>query len=219
MAIAKPTSGRKVSKKASEGPKKMAPAKKTAAAILKKDPTIVASQAAKKKATIKKSAAEGPKKSTAKPTAAQSAAAKKKAAIKKTASEGPKKSTAKPTSAQRYTALHGKPKIVEAGAAGLAGSAVKAGIAIVKRLTPAAKEAAKKAKTDAMERLTAQQKEMIKARERMNEAQVTRGYGGNPSHKQISNQSKASSAAVKEFAREKNKYDAMRTAYKAKYNK
>lgn len=111
-------------------------------------------------------------------------------------------------------------KVKEAGVANVAGSLVKGAVAVGKKIksqTPAAKQASAKARTEAMNARTAQQKRMMAAEQRMKDSQRTT-YGSNSSYAQRAESTKAATRATKEYAAEKARYDAMVKAYKNKKN-
>jgi hypothetical protein len=109
-------------------------------------------------------------------------------------------------------------KVQEAGVANVAGSLAKGAVAIgrkIKSQTPAAKQAAAKARTEAMNARTAQQKRMMAAEQKMKDSQRTK-YGSNASYSQTREGVKATTRATKEYAAEKARYEAMVKAYKGK---
>ena len=109
-------------------------------------------------------------------------------------------------------------KVVESGVGNLPMTVAKAAIAVGKKIksqTPTGKQATAKARTEAMNTLTAQQKRMMAAEQRMKDSQRTK-YGSNSSHSQRAEEIKTLTRTAKEYSAEKSRYEAMVKAYKGK---
>ena len=109
-------------------------------------------------------------------------------------------------------------KVQESGVGNLPMTVAKGLVAVGKKIksqTPAGKQATAKARTEAMNARTAQQKKMMAAEQKMKDSQRT-SYGSNSSYSQRAESIKAQTRATKEYSAEKARYEAMVKAYKGK---